>query len=101
MRELFGCFRPRASRVAAQAVISDSTPLETHGIELENKNPTDTRNTSDESEPRATPTQDADNDGVPVQENAQAGVQRMEATTQVWTKKHLVAAYVMLVLNGA
>lgn len=101
MRELFGCFRPQASRVAAQAVIDDSTPRETHGVELENKNPTDTRNTSDESEPRAIPTQDVDSGGHPVQRNAQAGVQRMEATTQVWTKKHLVAAYVMLVLNGA
>lgn len=95
MRELFGCFRPQASRVAAQAVISDSTPRETHGVELENKNPTDTRNTSDESEPRATPAQDADRDGGPIQKNAQAGVQRMEATTHAWNKKHLVAAYVM------
>jgi hypothetical protein len=95
MRELFGCFRLQASQVAAQAVTPDNTAQDTIGTELGNKNPTDTRNTSDESEPRAAPKQDADGDGDLVQENAQAGVQKMEATTQVWTKKHLVAAYVM------
>ena len=95
MREIFGCFRLQATRVVAQAVTSDSTVQETPASELENKDPADTRTTTDESEPRATPRQDADSDGDPVQENTQAGVQKMEATTQVWTKKHLVAAYVM------
>jgi hypothetical protein len=95
MREIFGCFRLQASRVAAQAVTSDSTARETPDHELQNKDSADSRNSPDESEPRATSKQDADSDGDPVQKTAQAGVQRMEATTQVWTKKHLVAAYVM------
>lgn len=84
--------------MAAQAVTSDSTAQETPGTELENNNTVDTRNTSDDSEPRATPKQDADSDGDPVQTKAQAGVRKMEATTQIWSKKHLVAAYVMWVL---
>ena len=101
MREIFGCFRLQASRVVAQAVTSDSTAEDTTGTELVNKDPADTRNTSDESEPRAIPKQDAESDGDPVQRNAQAGVRKMEATTQVWSKKHLVAAYAMWVLPRA
>ena len=68
---------------------------EAPGNELEKKNPADTRNTSDESESRASPKQATDSDGDIAQEIAQAGVQKMEAMTQVWSKKHLVAAYVM------
>jgi hypothetical protein len=96
MREMFGCFRLLAGRMAAQAAVTpDNTARETPGVELQNKSPADTKNTSDESEPRVSPKQEADSDGDPIQENAQAGVQKMEATTQVWSKKHLVAAYVM------
>lgn len=131
MREIFGCFRFSASRVAAQAAAPVSTTQETQtpgielenetttdstrntsdgsepraspkqdaretpGIELENKTPANTSNTSDESESRASPKQATDSDGDIAQKNAQAGVQRMEAMTQVWSKKHLVAAYVM------
>lgn len=82
--------------MTAQAAATPDNPArETFGVELQNENPADIRDTSDESEPRVSPKQEADSDGVPVQENAQAGVQKMEATTQVWSKKHLVAAYVM------
>jgi len=131
MREIFGCFRFSASRVAAQAATPDSTIQETQtpaieleneitsvstrntsdgselraspkqdaretpGIELENKNSTNTKNTSDDSESRASPKQATDSDGDVAQKDAQAGVQKMEAMTQVWSKKHLVAAYVM------
>ena len=96
MREMCGCFRLLAGRMAAQAAVTpDNTARETPGIELQNESPADARNTSDESEPRASPKHEADSVGEPVQENAQAGVQKMEATTQVWSKKHLVAAYVM------
>ena len=96
MREIFGCFRLLASRMAAQAAVTpDNTTLETSGFELQNETPADTRNTSDESELRASSKQEADSGADTVQKNAQAGVQKMEATTQVWTKKHLAAAYVM------
>lgn len=78
---------PRAS--------SKQDAWETPEIELENNNPADTTNTADESEPRASPEQNTDSDGDIAQMNAQHGVQKIEATTQVWTKKHLVAAYVM------
>ena len=44
-------------------------------------------------------------DSETVSQDAQAGVQKMEATTQVWTRQHLIIAYVMFVqlptTNGA
>lgn len=93
---MFGCFRLLAGRMAAQAAVAPDNPAqETFGVELQNENPADTRDTPDGSEPRVSPKQEADSDGNPVLENTQAGVQKMEATTQVWSKKHLVAAYVM------
>jgi len=103
--------------MATQAMETNSTADEAHGIQLENKIPADnttssseeahgnqleneisvdsTTNTSDEPQPRVSPVKETDSDGDAVQTNAQAGVQKMEATTQVWSKKHLVAAYVM------
>lgn len=96
MREMFGCFRLLAGRMAAQAAVTADNPAqETPVVELQNEISADTGDTSDGSEPRASPKQEADSNGDPVQENVQAGVQKMEATTQVWSKKHLVAAYVM------
>ena len=82
--------------MATQAMDANSTAEEAHGIQLENKISADnTTSTSDEPQPRVSPVKETDSDGDPVQTNAQAGVQKMEATTQVWSKKHLVAAYVM------
>lgn len=96
MKEMFSRLRPHAKRVATEAMVSNGTSEEAHSIELENEITADnTTGTSDESKPRASPKQDNDSDGDFVQNNAQAGVQKMEATTQVWTKKHLAAAYVM------
>jgi hypothetical protein len=118
MKGIFGCLRLQASRaMATQAMETNSTAEEAHGIQLENKIPADnatnsseeahgiqlenkisadnTTNTSDEPQPRVSPVNETDSDEDPVQNNAQAGVQKMEATTQVWSKKHLVAAYVM------
>jgi hypothetical protein len=54
-----------------------------------------TRETLTSSLPRANPTQDTDSDVHLVRKDAQTGVQKIEATTQVWSKKHLLAAYVM------
>jgi hypothetical protein len=42
----------------------------------------------------ATPSEKANDDTI-FTANAQAGVKRVEAATTVWTKWHLVAAYVM------
>lgn len=39
-------------------------------------------------------------DADPIDKDAQAGVQKMEATTRVWTKQHLVAAYAMYAFEG-
>jgi hypothetical protein len=97
MKGIFGCLRLQASRaMATQAMDTNSTAEEAHGMSLENKISTDnTTNTSDEPQPRVSPVEETDSHGDPVQNNAQAGVQKIEATTQVWSKKHLVAAYVM------
>lgn len=43
----------------------------------------------------STPAQDTASNDELVQKDAQPGVQKMEATTKVWSKKHLIAAYVM------
>jgi hypothetical protein len=53
------------------------------------------RETSPETQPRAPPNQDTDSDVHLVRKDAQVGVQKIEATTQVWSNKHLLAAYVM------
>lgn len=39
----------------------------------------------------------SEDSGEIVSPEAQAGVQRMEATTTVWTRNHLIAAYVLYV----
>jgi hypothetical protein len=36
-----------------------------------------------------------DSDSESISKDAQAGVQKAEATTQVWSRSHLIAAYVM------
>lgn len=118
MKGIFSCLRLQASgAVAAQAMDTHSTAEEAHGIQLEIETPADsttnsseeahgiqlenkisadnTTNTSDEPQPRVNPLKKTDSDGDPVQATDQAGVQKMKATTQVWNKKHLVAAYVM------
>ncbi|KAF2021612.1 siderophore iron transporter [Aaosphaeria arxii CBS 175.79] len=41
-------------------------------------------------------THPVDTDSETLSANAQEGVRRMQATTQVWTKSHLIAAYVMM-----
>jgi len=73
-----------------------NTTRDAHDVELENDTPTaNTKNTANEPQPQASPNQDTDSDEGFAQKNAQAGVQKIEATTQVWSKKHLVAAYAM------
>jgi hypothetical protein len=97
MREIFGRFRPRASSIEMQPVrpITTLTP-DIQKTDTPPKTPdNNTRETLTSSLPRATPTQDTDSDVHLVRKDAQPGVQKIEATTQVWSKKHLLAAYVM------
>jgi hypothetical protein len=96
MRDLFSRFRPRASSIEMQP----TRPITTFTPDIERdtspKTPdNNTRETLTSSLPLATPTQDTDSDVHLVRKDAQTGVQKMEATTQVWSKKHLLAAYVM------
>jgi len=44
---------------------------------------------------RASSSRDSDSDGETVHRDAQPSVQRMEATTQAWSKSHLIFAYFM------
>jgi hypothetical protein len=97
MRDLFGRLRPSLN----------PTALETEKSEVQaNAGSTDTglenasshehsKEATAHSQPRSVTAQDNDSDDELVHRDAQAGVQKMEATTQVWTKKHLIAAYVM------
>jgi hypothetical protein len=38
---------------------------------------------------------ESDGDGEKISPDAQLGVQKMEATTQVWSTSHLITAYVL------
>lgn len=74
----------------------NSDAREANGIELDNKAPTNgTGIAPRDSQPRVSSNQDTDSDEAFVQKNAQAGVQKIEAMTQIWSKQQLVAAYVM------
>jgi len=42
-----------------------------------------------------TQTSMSDQDSDVVSKDAQVGVQKMEATTQAWSRSHLIAAYVL------
>ncbi|KAJ2891723.1 siderophore iron transporter mirB [Zalerion maritima] len=49
-----------------------------------------------EKSPDVSASKDVSDDGHNISESAQAGVQGVEATTSVWTTKHLVAAYAFI-----
>jgi hypothetical protein len=63
------------------------------------------QNPTDEQQPQSQPAQTqtnvvANNEKVPAEDemfsdNAQAGVQKVEAAAMVWDKKHLIAAYAL------
>ncbi|KAK3117031.1 MFS siderochrome iron transporter 1 [Teratosphaeriaceae sp. CCFEE 6253] len=56
----------------------------------------DERTTESKTEAVHTDASARDSDSEVVSQDAQAGVQKMEATTQVWTRNHLIAAYVWI-----
>lgn len=56
----------------------------------------DVKGTSTDLQPRGSSNQDmSDYYEDIIHKEAQPGVQKIEATTQVWSKKHLLAAYIM------
>jgi hypothetical protein len=95
MREIFGRLRPSLNPTALETEKSE-TPTGSNDASLENASSHDhSKEAIEHSQPRSVTAQDNDSDDELVHRDAQAGVQKMEATTQVWTKKHLIAAYVM------
>jgi hypothetical protein len=101
MREIFGRLRPSLTPAALETEKSESqATTASHDASLENAGSheyysKEATTATTHSQPRSVTAQDNDSDDEPVHRDAQAGVQKMEATTQVWTKKHLIAAYVM------
>ena len=95
MREIFGRLRPSLNPTALETEKSE-TPTGSNDASLENASSHDhSKEAIAHSQPRSVTAQDNDSDDELVHRDAQAGVQKMEATTQVWTRKHLIAAYVM------
>jgi hypothetical protein len=98
MREIFGRLRPSLDPTALETEKSETQATTTsNDASLENAGSHEdySKEATAHSQPRSVTAQDNDSDDEPVHRDAQAGVQKMEATTQVWTKKHLIAAYVM------
>jgi hypothetical protein len=95
MREIFGRLRPSLNPTALETEKSETT--NSNDASLENASPLEHygKEATTHAQPRSVTAQDNDSDDELVHRDAQAGVQKMEATTQVWTKKHLIAAYVM------
>ena len=97
MREIFGRLRPSLTPAALETEKSESqATTASHDASLENASSHEhSKEATTHAQPRSVTAQDNDSDDELVHRDAQAGVQKMEATTQVWTKKHLIAAYVM------
>jgi hypothetical protein len=97
MRDLFGRLRPSLNPTALETEKSEvQANAGSTDTGLENASPHEhSKEATAHSQPRSVTAQDNDSDDELVHRDAQAGVQKMEATTQVWTKKHLIAAYVM------
>lgn len=97
MRDLFGRLRPSLNPTALETEKSEAQAAAgSNDAGLENANSHQhSKEATAHSQPRSVTAQDNDSDDELVHRDAQAGVQKMEATTQVWTKKHLIAAYVM------
>lgn len=94
MRELFSRLRPQLDPVGLQT----EGPIRstTTDVDLENKEANSMpKEASVDAQPRSSSSNDTDSDDEIVHKDAQYGVQKMEATTQAWSKKHLIAAYIM------
>lgn len=94
MREFFGRFRPQADTIEmhnAESIISASDIRHVDHEKTKHHN----RGATPNSIAQTTPTQGFDSDEEMIHRDAQAGVQKIEAITRVWSKKHMIAAYVM------
>lgn len=97
MRAFLSRLRRQLRLIARESEgLSDTTTMNPNDIDLDHRESNGcAKAATAQIQAFSNPAQDtASNDEV-IQKDAQAGVQRMEATTQVWSKKHLVAAYVM------
>ena len=97
MREIFGRLRPSLTPTALETEKSEAHAISgSNDASLENASSHEhSKEATTHAQPRSVTAQDNDSDDELVHRDAQAGVQKMEATTQVWTKNHLIAAYVM------
>lgn len=99
MRELFSRLRPRPLEPVGRQTTQYDEPIKT--VRLDDGIPMHASDGSSkeaniDAQPRPSSNLDADSsDDEGVSKDAQAGVQKMEATTQVWSKKHLYTAYAL------
>lgn len=95
MRELFSRLRPQADPVNFQA--EGPIGSTTYVAELEDKEVTMIpKQAAFKTSPHPANSKDTDSHNEVVHKDAQYGVQKIEATTQAWSKKHLIAAYIMI-----
>lgn len=103
MRALIFRLRQQLRPVAFESEGSSdaTTTMNLNDIDLDHREPNGrakaaTAQIQAQSDPtHSTPAQGTASNDELVQKDAQPGVQRMEATTQVWSRNHLIAAYVM------
>lgn len=97
MKELFGRLRSQADAVELQPAESTTATSNTPDMDNEHKASDDSiKENSTDSQPRGSSNQDmSDYYEDIIRKEARRGVQKIEATTQVWSKKHLLAAYIM------
>ncbi|KAM0713716.1 hypothetical protein Q7P37_010678 [Cladosporium fusiforme] len=95
MRELFTRLRPQLDPVALQP--EGPIRSNTNDVDPEKTDVSDTpKEATVVAQPRSIASNDNDSDDEIVHKDAQYGVQKIEATTQAWSKKHLIAAYIMI-----
>lgn len=96
MREIFGRLRPQADPIELQTAGSTPATPDTRNVDIKCEAPNDNATAASvQTQPRVNSEQDTRSNDELIRKDTQAGVQKIEATTQVWSKKHLLAAYVM------
>ena len=94
MKELFSRVRPQADPIELQPAEPITTTSTTPDMDIEHKNSNDSaKETSTDLQPRGSESQDlSDYYEDIIRKEAQPGVQKIEATTQVWSKKALTSS---------
>lgn len=97
MKELFSRLQPQADSIELQPTDSITPTSNTPDMDIERKTSDDgAKESCTDLQPRGSSNQDMlDYYEEIIRKEAQPGVQKIEATTQVWSKKHLLAAYIM------